>query len=540
MPAPVTSVPEQLPGVPLSPVSASVQRRPPGTPLQTFLLRPFLLPFVLLLGVGLAVLVGVWLNAKSRTQVTDAQARLTLLELLSGDISTMENGQRGYIITGDQDFLTPYLEAQGAFQAHVYALQDMSVTPEQRSSLEQLQKAVERWDQQAAQPEITARQTSLQEAVRQVALGTGKRLMEQARRELDSMQLAENARLSDSGAASAATLNTVRWIAVAGLLLGMLLVFLTIWRVSRTLSRTVSQVTESAREIAAGQYHLRLPDSPVLELAQLGEQFDRMAGAVQEREHALQSSNEQLARSNRELEQFAYIASHDLQEPLRTIGSYTELLAQRYSGQLDARADKYIAFTTQATERLKRLIQDLLAFSRVRQGGRRFGTVDTQQVVQEVLSDLKAQVEAVSGQIELGTLPTVHGNPELLRHAFQNLLGNALKFHAPGRPPLVKVAASREAGRWMFHVQDNGIGIEEQYHARIFGVFQRLHGLEDYAGSGIGLAVTRSAIEQHGGELWVDSTPGQGSTFHFSLPDPTQGLDQANAAPPNSPQEKHQ
>lgn len=490
-----------------------------GLTLRGFLLRPFILPFLLLAGVGLAVLVGVRGNERSLQQVTDSQSRLILLGSLSNDISDLENGERGYVISGKEEFRTPYTDAQGAFQVHVFALHDLSADARQSEGLAQLQALVLRWQAEAAEPEMNARQRGLQDAVELVSNGKGRELLNQARKVLDAMQIDENNRLSGANEASTATLRTVSSVTIAGLLLSVALLVFTAWRVAHTLAGSVTQVTRGAQEIAQGDYHLRLPDAPVRELSALSAQFNRMAGAVQERQDALQTSNTQLERSNRELEQFAYVASHDLQEPLRTISSYTELLARRYQGQLDTRADQYIAFTTQATARMKHLIQDLLAFSRVRQGTRTFAPVDVQALMNEVQADLHAQISETGAMIKVQPLPTLTANADLLRHVLQNLLGNALKFRRPEQPPAVQISCTRELGRWVFHVQDNGIGIEPQYYDRIFGVFQRLHTTDEYSGSGIGLAVTRSAIEQHGGELWVTSTPGQGSTFHFSLPD---------------------
>ncbi|WP_240741908.1 ATP-binding protein [Deinococcus sp. KSM4-11] len=499
-----------------------------GTPLHVLLLRPLLLPCVLMLGVGLAVLVGVNRAAQARALVTDSQTRLILISSLSGDISAMENGERGYVITGKPDFLDPYTEGRQRFAAHSYALHDLSPAPQQ-GRLVRVQSLVTRWFQQAAEPEIRARQTSLGGAIALVGTGGGKGILDEARKELDVMQMEENTNLSGATASSLATLNRVRLVTVGGLLLGVLLILVTAWQVARSVAALLNHLTDNTRQIAAGQYHLRLPDSEVRELAGLGRQVDLMAAAVQQREQALRVSNEKLERSNRELEQFAYVASHDLQEPLRTITSYTELLARRYAGRLDERADQYIAFTTAATTRLKTLIQDLLAYSRVRQGGRPMTEVDTHGLVAGVVDDLAAQLDTSGGRVVLGELPTVQGNAELLRHVFLNLIGNALKFRASDRPPTVQVSAARDQDAWVFAVQDNGIGIEAQYHERIFGVFQRLHGMDEYDGSGIGLAVTRSAVEQLGGRLWLDSQPGQGSTFRFSLPDPP-----ANAVSPAS------
>ncbi|WP_295819176.1 ATP-binding protein [uncultured Deinococcus sp.] len=496
---------------------AGVREWPRGTSLQAVLLRPLILPFVLMLGVGVAVLLGVNHAAQARTLVTDSQTRLILISAMGADIAGMENGERGFVITGDLDFLEPYTEGRLKFAAHTYALRDLS-PPAQQERLSQVQALVTRWFTEAAEPEIAARRTSPTQATALVSRGSGRDILNQARAALDVMQLEENTRLSAATTSSQDTLYRVRLVTIAGLGLGVLLLLLTAWQVARSVTGILNHLTDSARQIADGQYHLRLPATGVRELASLGRQVDVMAAAVQQREHALHLVNGRLERSNRELEQFAYVASHDLQEPLRTIGSYTELLARRYTGRLDERADQYIAFTTAATARMKALIQDLLAYSRVRQGERATSPVDTAALVDTVVADLATQVQATGGHIEARGLPVVDASVELLRHVFQNLIGNALKFCAPGRPPHVTVTATRQDTQWVFSVQDNGIGIEPQYHERIFGVFQRLHGMDEYAGSGIGLAVTRSAVEQLGGTLWVDSVPGQGSTFQFSVP----------------------
>ncbi|MBZ9712318.1 CHASE3 domain-containing protein [Deinococcus multiflagellatus] len=493
--------------------------------LRDHLLRPLLTPFVLLLGVGAAVVYGVGRNDQALQRVLDAQARTQLISELTGQVAAMENGQRGFVITGQSRFLAPYQEAQASFQAAAYALHDLSVDEAQRLTLGQVQTLVGRWQQEAAQPEIQARLGSLQAAAGLVAQGRGRVILERARGVLAVLASQENARLSEATRQSQATLNAVRWVSVGGLLLGMALLVATATRVARTVGRHVQELNVAAQDMARGEYARRMPGSPVQELAVLGAQFDLMAQAVQEREQqlrrsaqALERSNEQLARSNRELEQFAYVASHDLQEPLRTIGSYTELLARRYAGQLDERADQYIAFTTAATQRLKTLIQDLLSYSRVRRTQRFFVPTDVGALVGGVLADLHAQIEAAGAQVEVGSLPTVTSHPELLRQALQNLISNALKFRAPDRPAQVRISAAQQEGRWVLSVQDNGIGIAPEYHERIFGVFQRLHSADAYPGSGIGLSVARAVAEALGAELRLSSAPDQGSTFSLALP----------------------
>ncbi|GBF06234.1 sensor histidine kinase [Deinococcus aerius] len=520
----------------LSPPLPGPLGAPPGTTtIAAFILRAFLFPLLLLGAVAVAVAAGVEQSARSAAQVTAAQARLTLIQAAARDVSDLENGQRGFVITGNPAFLQPYRQGGVNLERHLRELEARVGTDPGRGDLARVRTLTQSWYAQAARPEIAARRISLESAAALVSGGVGKRTLEEVREVLAHMQAGENLRLRAALENSTAVLHRVRLFTVAGLLAsGGLLVFAAL-RVARTLSRTTRQLTEEARHIAAGDYSARLPRTPLRELGELSLQFHRMAEAVQQREEALRgatraltASNADLARSNRELEQFAYVASHDLQEPLRTIASYTELLARRYGGQLDERADQYIHFTISAAQRLKALIQDLLAYSRVRQAQHTSREVNTAELVGTLVQDLAAKIGNAGARVEIGDLPTLRASPELLHHVFLNLLTNAVKFRAPDRPPHVRVWAERGPGEWRFHIRDNGIGIEEQYFERIFGVFQRLHPMDEYPGSGIGLALARTAAERQGGTITVQSTPGEGSTFTLTLPDtPPPGAQEA-------------
>lgn len=501
-------------------------------PLTSLIVRPLVLPLLLLLLMAGLVLWGVNLSAESARFAQTSQGRLLTLRLLLTDISNMENGERGYVITGQPSFLEPYRRGQQNFAEHLRRYEPLIVTDRQRENIGRVETLIAQWELVAAQPEIAARRVSLESAVARVSAGTGRHLTDEARETLNTMIAFENERLAGALNASNAALRRLLILTPLLLLLGALLLVLAVRRIISTLSLSVSQLTEGTQRIAAGHYEQRVQPLGITELDRLSAQFHRMAEAVQQREaelaesaRSLERTNASLQRSNRELERFAYVASHDLQEPLRTIGSYTELIARRYSGQLDARGEQYIKFTISATHRLKTLIQDLLVFSRVHRTGRVFGPVDTAELAGQVRADLEVRLREVGGELHVGELPTVQGNRELLHHIFLNLIGNALKFRDPARPPRVDVWAERVAGQdeagngWQFAVRDNGIGIEPQYHEKIFEVFQRLHGVGEYEGSGIGLAVTRNAAEQHGGRVWLQSEPGQGTTFFFFLPD---------------------
>ncbi|MDX6659998.1 MAG: hypothetical protein QOJ55_820, partial [Solirubrobacteraceae bacterium] len=226
----------------------------------------------------------------------------------------------------------------------------------------------------------------------------------------------------------------------------------------------------------------------------------------------------ELERSNADLEQFAYIASHDLSEPLRMVGGFAQLLQKRYEGKLDADADEFIGYTVEGVNRMQALIDDLLAFSRVGRGDRELSDVDAGFVARRALEALSAPVAETGAEVEIGELPTVRGDERELSQLFQNLISNALKFHGD-EPPRVRVTAQAEAGgaEWGFAVADNGIGIEPRHAERIFKMFQRLHGRDTYPGTGVGLAICKKIVEHHGGRLWVEPSVDGGSVFKFTI-----------------------
>ena len=230
----------------------------------------------------------------------------------------------------------------------------------------------------------------------------------------------------------------------------------------------------------------------------------------------LQKTND-LLRSNRDLEQFAYVASHDLQEPLRMVTSYTQLLARRYEGQLSEEADEFIRFAVDGAMRMQALINALLTYSRVETRGRPLIETETGVALDHALENLSLAVRESGAVIERGPLPRVVGDPVQIMQLFQNLVGNALKFHTPDRPPRITIRAEKEGEFYMFSFSDNGIGIDPEYFERIFTIFQRLHSKEEYPGTGIGLALCKRIVERHGGSIGVRSSPGEGSIFFFTL-----------------------
>jgi light-regulated signal transduction histidine kinase (bacteriophytochrome) len=225
----------------------------------------------------------------------------------------------------------------------------------------------------------------------------------------------------------------------------------------------------------------------------------------------------ELERSNTELEQFAYVASHDLQEPLRMVTSYLQLLQRRYQGKFDDKADKYIYFAVDGASRMQVLINDLLEFSRVTTRANEHEPTDCEFILNQVLSGLELYIKENGAIVSHDPLPEIMADNTQLTQVFQNLIANGIKFHGE-EAPKIHISAEKKASEWLFSVKDNGIGIDPQYSEKIFEVFKRLHKKEEYPGTGIGLAVCKKIVERHGGRIWVESELGKGSTFYFTLP----------------------
>jgi signal transduction histidine kinase len=253
------------------------------------------------------------------------------------------------------------------------------------------------------------------------------------------------------------------------------------------------------------------------ELAHTSEQLHRELGERRRVEETLKHYTTELERSNQELQQFAYVASHDLQEPLRMVTSYLQLLERRYKSQLDADADDFIHFAVDGANRMQGLIEGLLTYSQIGTQGAPFELTDCQAVLQRVLANLEVSIRESGALVTCDPLPQVVGDSRQLEQLLQNLIGNAIKFRGKRRPE-IHVGIGEEDTSWLFSVRDNGIGIESQHAERIFALFQRLHTQEEYPGTGIGLAICKRIVERHGGRIWVESEPGHGATFYYTIP----------------------
>jgi light-regulated signal transduction histidine kinase (bacteriophytochrome) len=268
-------------------------------------------------------------------------------------------------------------------------------------------------------------------------------------------------------------------------------------------------------EFFAGE--TREPDDEFLNvLTQIGIQLGRAVERAQSQDQLARRA-EDLARSNADLEQFAYVASHDLQEPLRMVSSYMQLLSERYEAELDETGQRYIHYAVDGASRMQSLVRDLLSFSRVGSRGLEKVPTDLNRVVGQTLNNFEVAIKECGAVVTSDDLPAVNGDPGQLTQLFQNLIGNAIKFHGATQPE-VRISAERQPDEWLFTVTDNGVGFDAKYAERVFVIFKRLHSREEYPGTGIGLAICKKIVERHGGRIWAESEIGRGTTIFFTLP----------------------
>jgi signal transduction histidine kinase len=463
-----------------------------------------------------------------------SQARAELIDqlgptaLAANDIEIamldQETGLRGFVLSGEDEFLEPYdtgrANAEAAIKRMQTQLQYDSVA-EFRAEIDEIVEAARDWEFNYADPTIAsvrANPGGRQASIAQVQ--AGKQQFDRFRVSIDRL----NERLGPARADSRQALRdnaTVVWFWV---IFTSVVILVSLLYVARRLRNHVviplGTLAERVRAVARGDYEREVTSEGAAEVVGLAEDVEAMRARIVAELAALQAAEADLRRSNTELEQFAYVASHDLQEPLRKVASFCQLLQQRYGGQLDARADQYIGFAVDGAQRMQDLINDLLAFSRVGRVEQPHVEVDTAALVERVEADLGRAIEESGASITVdGALPTVHGDASLLRAVFQNLIGNAIKFRGEDAPA-VALSAEREGEFWRFRCTDNGIGIDPEYADRIFVIFQRLHPRTQYEGTGIGLAMCRKIVEYHGGRMWLDTSngAGPGSTFYFTLP----------------------
>jgi signal transduction histidine kinase len=463
-----------------------------------------------------------------------ADARATVVERidpalqqalrLEAALVDQETGVRGYALGADEGVLNPYLVGVDEQTAAVEQLRGLLAgLPEAEAELRRIIERAEAWRTDYAQPTI-AEISRTGQPVASGSVEQGESYFDPVRAALDALQgRLGTARVEATGILeNAATTTNVVLICIA---LGFAVVVAVLAIGLRLAAiRPISRLAEEVRTVSRGDFEHPVEQSGPREVRELGADVNLMRERILQELSALKVAHTELdqrssdlERSNAELEQFAYIASHELQEPLRKVASFCQLLERRYKRQLDERADQYIAFAVDGAKRMQILINDLLAFSRVGRIVRDPVLVSCDAVLEQALANLSYSIEQAEAVVEADKLPKVSAEVPLLTTVFQNLVSNALKFHGEEKPH-VRITVRRTGDFWEFGIADNGIGIDSEYAERIFVIFQRLHNKADYPGTGIGLAMCRKIIEYHGGRIWLDTTVESGSRFCFTLP----------------------
>ncbi|MEU4810544.1 CHASE3 domain-containing protein [Nocardia fluminea] len=454
---------------------------------------------------------------------------------LQGALLNQETGIRGYVITGDPQFLEPYDQGrQEQTRAADRLRQLLADHPGLLADLAAVELAAQRWRADFTDP---ATGTVSSRAGTDAATGAVRRkALFDAVRDTFAVQNDQLVAVVDSDSAELAEARTTRNIVLSGIVAVFLLtgVLLTVL-VRRLVVRPLGYLTESSRRVAAGEFDAHIEAVGPSDIALVCEAVENMrhhivaeldSARVQEaallrQKQDLDIHAEELRRSNTELEQFAYVASHDLQEPLRKVASFCQLLEKRYGDQLDERGKQYIDFAVDGAKRMQVLINDLLTFSRVGRMSEGTEPLSLDQTLDEAVSALSATIEESGAVIERpAALPELVGEPTLLTMLWQNLLGNAIKFRTPGLAPVVRVECApiaEDAEEWEFSVSDNGIGVEAEFAEKVFVIFQRLHPRDAYGGTGIGLAVCKKIVEFHGGRIWLDTDYRDGTRLCFTL-----------------------
>ncbi|MDM7856174.1 sensor histidine kinase [Cellulomonas alba] len=500
-------------------------------------LRSLLVACAVVLGLILVLTAAVFARLVDRqTAVTDTYfGAITTANDVYLQLVDAETGVRGYALTGDDVTLEPWNRSV-ASRTSFASVADELAKVSGDASLGQVARAADtaaqRWQDEFARPLIAQVASQGRQSVTTDQVEGGKKLFDDARAAANAYL----AQLDDARDAAKSELHLWTRVAsaiVAVLVLAALAVGVVLWvALKRWVLEPLDRLALDAQQVADGDLaHPVVPTGPG-EIRALGTDVERMRGTLHAQVRLVEASRaeieaahdrladqaEELRRSNRDLEQFAYVASHDLQEPLRKVASFTQLLAKRYGDELDERGQQYVAFAVDGAKRMQRLIQDLLGFSRVGRVGGEVTDVDLEQSLAHALDNLEESITEAGAVVTHDPLPTVRGEAALLDQLFQNLVGNAVKFRDPTRAPRVHLSARRVADSWELECRDNGIGIDPQYAERVFVIFQRLHPKDVYDGTGIGLALCKKIIEFHGGRIWIADDTVEGTSIRWTLP----------------------
>jgi signal transduction histidine kinase len=497
--------------------------------------------FLVLLTMGLLVLAGALAGALllnrtdevTREMTDNIQPARVAATQLQAALRDQETGMRGYLISADRQFLGPYFDGRHAEQL---AAEDIRRRLGHRADLigdlDAIETASAAWRTNYAEPLIASVTPNAPNVINSATAERGKAEFDHLRDLFD----AQNVHLETAWADAAHELNQVdNWR--DGVLIAMVMVFCATATLLGILTRRavtlpMNALAAACRRITEGNFGEAItPPRRPKDIRGIATDVENMRQRIVEELEATRSARArldeqavELRRSNAELEQFAYVASHDLQEPLRKVASFCQLLEKRYGDKLDERGVEYIGFAVDGAKRMQVLINDLLSFSRVGRVGATHAEADLETTLDDALANLAAAIEESHAEIVRPErrLPRVPGDPTLLTMLWQNLIGNAVKFQRESHPPRIVIECERGTGdrhgEWLLTVTDNGIGIKEEFVDKVFVIFQRLHGRDQYTGTGMGLALCKKIVEHHGGNIGIDTSCTDGTRFEFTLP----------------------
>ncbi|MGC4852511.1 sensor histidine kinase [Micromonospora sp. DT4] len=489
---------------------------------------------VLLIGLAAAEAA---MAARNRTQIDavlnqTGPLRVQSQELLNA-VLDQETAVRGYAVSGDPADLGPYETGLDREKATVAAMRGLLHDyPQIGQELRTVEERTEQWRQTVAEPVITTTEQEGTSAGQVLVTEQARQRFDQVRSAVDDLQREILAAREQAASNVRNSSNVLVVLLIVAALVVVVAGAVLLLSLDRMVVRPLTGLASQVREVAEGDYQHRIATLGPPEFIRLRDDVDAMRQKIasdlaevrEAREriewvnNQLQKQAEELTRSNRDLEQFAYVASHDLQEPLRKVASFCQLLQRRYAGQLDERADQYIAFAVDGAQRMQRLINDLLAFSRIGRLTTGFVDVDLNKVMGDVAGQTEAARQYADAELTWTELPVIRGEEPLLTNLLANLVSNSIKFRRPDAPPKVHISARLVDAEWEISCQDNGIGIEPEFADKIFVIFQRLHSKDAYPGTGIGLAIVKKIVEYHGGRVWVDTDVPEGTAIRFTLP----------------------
>ena len=471
----------------------------------------------LLLGAAFALLVFAVAGQRDAGRLAlRSQEAIAAGSNLEKTVISLESGLRGYVASGRQRSLEPWTSGIKVYPGQVRELERLvSDVPSHQAQVQQIKEQIDDYVHLWAAPLLDLARSRPEVAQSVIVTGTGRVRIDQIRRSFAALARAEQALAITRERRAEKNSNRAIAAGWGGLVLLVLLAAAASWYMRRSVVRPVLDVAAASGQLADGDMSVRVTTVRDDELGDLARAFNSMADSLEASQEALGERSRELERSNRELEQFASVTSHDLQAPLATISMYAQLLEQRHAQELNG-GQQLVEGINAATVKARTLIRDLLEYSRAGRGELLSEPVDMNGVATEALEMLAGPIEQSGADVTVEELPVIIGDARKLRQVFLNLIGNALKFAED--IPVVRVGSEVQGGTAIFAIQDNGIGMDPAQAERIFQPFHRLHGEEEYPGTGIGLAVCERIVEQHGGRIWVQSSPGQGSTFRFTLP----------------------